>query len=328
VNWRGIFFGEGRFRPVWRFFVSAGAIFVAIIAVNLAVQFAFGAAGKPTGVIPLMASFTVLLLPVLLGIFKILSVVFEQRPLGAVGLAFCGRWRSELGLGLAVGTLMVLAVAAIEWVSGAASFSWSGETLVPALGWGLFLFLVLAVAAANEELVFRGYPFQRLVESVGPVLAIALLSALFGLMHYRNPHRTWVSTANTVLVGIPFSIAYLRTRMLWLPVGMHFAWNFVQGFILGLPVSGIQVPVSLLRAEVSGRELLTGGAYGPEGGVLALIIIVLATGYLAFSKRIYIGEETKALVFGRRGVPAMGSTGLELSDSPVCVRSNPPEGQS
>ena len=116
-----------------------------------------------------------------------------------------------------------------------------------------------------------------------------------------------------MLVGVPFSIAYLRTRMLWLPIGMHFAWNFVQGFVLGLPVSGIQSPVSLLRAEVHGREWLTGGSYGPEGGVLALASILLATGYLALSRRIYMSEETKSLVLGPPAAPGPPASVLNLS---------------
>jgi hypothetical protein len=162
---------------------------------------------------------------------------------------------------------------------------------------GSFTFVVLAVAAINEEAIFRGYAFQRLVESVTPVGAIAVTSALFGLGHLGNPHHTWISTANTMLVGIPFAIAYLRTRSLWMPIGMHFIWNFLMGFLLGLPVSGITLPVSVFQARVHGAAWWTGTEYGPEGGLLASGVIVAATLYLLLSKRIYTTEEMKALVF-------------------------------
>ncbi len=292
-----IFLSGGKARPIWRFFLSVVMIILAVIAAQYLLGFAFGVAGTPPGFFLANASFTLLMLPLLLGIFKILTAVFEQKPLGSAGLALRGRWGSELAIGLGVGALMILGVAALEWALGAVRFSWSGEGLKLLLTWGVGLFVVLAVAAANEEQIFRGYPFQRLIDSIGAIGAIAVLSALFGLMHLWNPNRTWVSTANTMLVGIPFSIAYLRTRMLWLPIGMHFAWNFAQGFVLGLPVSGLQVPVSLLKSEAVGSALLTGGDYGPEAGLLTTAIIVLATGYLAFAKSIYITEETRILVF-------------------------------
>lgn len=325
MNARALFLSQGRVRPLWRFFLSAGAIFLAVVLVGLAVGFVFGLAGKPPGFFTALAASALLLFPALLGIFKVLCLVFERRPLGSTGLALGGRWRVELALGLAVGTLMILAVAGLEWALGFLHFSLSPETLAWQAGWGLGLLAVLALAAANEEMAFRGYPFQRLIESIGPVGAIVILSALFGALHLGNPNHTWASTANTMLVGVPFSIAYLRTRMLWLPIGMHFAWNVVQGFVLGLPVSGIQFPVSLLRAEVSGREWLTGGSYGPEGGVLALVSILLATGYLALSRRTYMSEETKALVFGPPVAPEPPSAILNLGEAAAQPASTLPD---
>jgi hypothetical protein len=258
----------------------------------------------------------VLTFPILLGVVSLLERFLDHKPRGSAGVALRGRWRTELGIGLAVGALMILGVAALEGALGLARFAWGGEGPQPLLLWGGGLFFVLAFAATNEEMIFRGYPFQRLVESLGAVAAIVVLSVLFGAVHLGNPNSTWVAAVNTALVGIPFSIAYLRTRMLWLPIGMHFAWNFVQGFVLGLPVSGISVPVSLLRPEVTGDRLLTGGNYGPEGGLLATGIIVLATGYLAFSKSIYVSEDTKALVFGPQAASVPETIVVKLDDSP------------
>ena len=110
-----------------------------------------------------------------------------------------------------------------------------------------------------------------------------------------------------MLVGIPLAAAYLRTRALWMPIGIHFAWNFLQGFTLGLPVSGIALPDALVTARVHGAVWLTGGDYGPEGGLLASGAIVAVTFYMLLSKRIYTSEEMKALVFGRS--PAVNVSG-------------------
>src|SRR5208337_181905 len=105
-------------------------------------------------------------------------------------------------------------------------------------------------------------------------------------------------TLNTALVGIPLCVAYLRTRALWMPVGIHFTWNYIQGFVFGLPVSGHTFSPSLLKVQIHGAAWLTGSAYGPEGGLLSTVAIVGAGIFLFFSSRIRISEKMKELVFG------------------------------
>lgn len=312
MNVQTIFFAHGKLRAIWRFLLSAVAMVVGIIAVQIALGLGLRLAGiQPTFFLANSLS-ALVSLPVLLGIVALFTRALDRRPLGSAGMAVCGRWRAELAIGLAMGAAMILAVALAEWALGAAKFSWSGEPWPQLCLWGGAGLVVLAFAATNEEIIFRGYPFQRLVESIGAPGAILILSVLFGAIHLGNPNSTWVGATNTALVGLPFSIAYLRTRMLWLPIGMHFAWNFVQGFVLGLPVSGLALPVSLLRAEVSDPVILTGGAYGPEGGLLTTGVIILATGYLAVSKSIYVSEDARALVFLPAGSSAPETAGLNL----------------
>ena len=188
------------------------------------------------------------------------------------------------------------------------------------------MLVLLFVAATNEELMFRGYPFQRLAESIGAPGAVAVFSALFGMVHLSNPNHTAVSTLNTVLVGVPLAISYLRTRALWVPVGIHFAWNFIQGVGLGLPISGFSVPLSVLNAQVSGDVLLTGGKYGPEASVLTTVVIIAATGYLWRTKSIYISEAMRALVFGP---PRLDSSApevvVQLNTSMTAADPEPPK---
>ena len=289
-----IFIVEGKLRPVWRFLVSIPVVFLAYLVAGVLAGFVFAGVGQRGR----LFAAQLLVLALLLAGFKLLTSLLDRRPLGAVGLGFCGRWYVEFGMGLGIGALMMLAVGALELVLGVARFAVDSGSPGHFAGWGVGLLVFLVVAATDEELIFRGYPFQRLVDALGAAPAVALFSGLFGLMHLRNPHHDWVSTLNTMLVGIPLAVTYLRTRALWLPVGIHLAWNYVQGCGLGLPVSGIGMPFSFLRAEVTGDPMLTGGAYGPEGGLLATGVIVAATVYVSLSKRIYISQEMRALVFG------------------------------
>jgi membrane protease YdiL (CAAX protease family) len=295
-----IFLAEGKLRPIWRFLLSIPMVLLAMVVAGALAGFVFAGVGQRGR----LFAAQLFVLIALLGVFKLLTSLLDRRPLGSVGLAFCGRWHLELGMGVGIGALMILSVGALEQLLGAARFTVNSASPGQFAGWGVGLLVFLFVAATDEELIFRGYPFQRLADALGPAAAVALFSGAFGLVHLRNPDHTWLSTLNTMLVGVPLALAYLRTRALWLPVGIHLAWNFFQGYGMGLPVSGIRMPFSFFRAEVSGSELLTGGSYGPEGGLLATGVILAATVYLSLSRSIYISREMRALVFGPTPVAA------------------------
>jgi membrane protease YdiL (CAAX protease family) len=132
--------------------------------------------------------------------------------------------------------------------------------------WLLLLNLgTLAVAALAEEVAFRGYPFRRLIEAVGPVAATIVMSFLFGIGHVLV----------TMLAGLLLSLAWLRTHGLWLPWGLHFAWNASIGILFGLPISGIDAFASVVQTRAVGPLWLTGGSYGPEGaGFTAIVLLV------------------------------------------------------
>jgi hypothetical protein len=251
----------------------------------------------------------------LLGSFKVMTRVFEQKPLGVVGLAFHPDWVKELCVGLGIGGIMMVSVGGAEGLLALARFARNPLPASAELAYGGGLLLVLLISATNEELAFRGYPFQKLVESLGPLGAVAVSSACFGLAHLGNPHHTWISTANTMLIGIPFSIAYLRTRSLWMPVGMHFTWNYVQGFVFGLPVSGYTFPHSLLKVQVRDATWLTGSGYGPEGGLLSTVAIGGAGICLFLSPRIKMSERMRELVFGP-SLDAAADAAVHISPGP------------
>jgi hypothetical protein len=289
-----LFLLEGNLRPLWRFFLS-------VVLVFLAYALAYLLAGEARDLMPRAGAWYGFLflfqLLVLLGAFKLLTRVFEHKPLGVVGLAFHPCWVKELYVGLGIGGIMMVLVGGAEALLGLARFAPNPVPAGAELAYGSGLFLVLSVSATSEELVFRGYPFQKLVESLGPPGAVALSSACFGLAHLGNPHHTWISTLNTALIGVPFSIAYLRTRSLWMPVGMHFTWNYVQGFVFGLPISGYTISPSLLKVQVQDAPWWTGSGYGPEGGLLCTIAVVGAAIFL-FCARIRMSERMRELVLG------------------------------
>ena len=290
-----VFLIDGTLRPIWRCFLSLVLVFVAREVANFA-------AGALQDVLPWMAAryalYFLFELLALLGAFKVMTRMFERKPLGMVGLALHPAWAKELCVGLGIGAIMMVLVGVAEALLAVTRFASSPLPASTELAYGGGLFLILFISAINEELVFRGYPFQKLVESLGPPGAVALASVCFGLVHLGNPDHTLFSTLNTMLVGVPLSIAYLRTRALWMPVGMHFAWNYVQGFVFGLPVSGFRLPATLFDARVHGGEWLTGSTYGPEGGLLCTMVVVGAGLFLFLSPRIRMSGKMRELVYG------------------------------
>src|SRR5262249_482033 len=197
----------------------------------------------------------------------------DHRPLRTFGVGFIPSWRRDLstGLFLAVGMLAVVIVGC--FAVGYVSMHWTA-TQVP-LRILLATFGVLLVAALNEELVFRGFPLQVLMESIGEWPAIIALSGLFGALHLRNPNASFLGGVNTAVSGILLSLAYARTRSLWFPYGIHVGWNVGLGYVFGFPLSGIDL-ASLWTTGTAGSETILGGGYGPEGGLLATFVFASA----------------------------------------------------
>jgi membrane protease YdiL (CAAX protease family) len=140
------------------------------------------------------------------------------------------------------------------------------------------VFLLLIVGATYEELSFRGYAFQRLTQAVGPVLSIAIFSLWFGAVHLWNPHSGGIFSwafFNTIAVGVLLAVAYLRTSALWMPIGMHFGWNFALGTLFGLPVSGLEIFSTFAHGKAFGPKWLTGASYGIEASATGAIVILL-----------------------------------------------------
>ncbi|MBI3484349.1 MAG: CPBP family intramembrane metalloprotease [Acidobacteria bacterium] len=209
----------------------------------------------------------------------------DRRSFHALGLWFYPRWVREALIGVGIGGGLIAAVAGFMLAGHWLGYQGFNPDATPAgfLRVAGFLFL----AAAFEEILFRGYAFQRLVDSLGAVGAVALSSTLFGLAHLVNPSATALSTANTVLAGVLLSAAYLKTRGLWLSIGLHWAWNFFLGPIVSVPISGFRIGPMLLRAQIAGPEWLTGSTYGPEGSIILTGACIAAIVWLARTKSVF-----------------------------------------
>jgi membrane protease YdiL (CAAX protease family) len=266
----------GRLQPVWAFVVSATLSFAAFFIAGVTAE---TVAGQHYLVLEVI--FRTLLAALVLGTYVWLLTVADgvtSHRIAALGLPRTQGWRKQFVSGCAIGAgLTILAVVPIA--------IWGDLSLHIGLGFHILLrvgavVFVLLVGALAEELVFRGYPFQHVVEGIGAPGAIVVFSILFGAVHLSNPGASVWGLVNTILIGILLSIAYLRTRALWLPWGIHFGWNLTLGLLLGLPVSGLRIFNVMVRATVTGPRWATGGSYGVEASVTGGIAVLVGIAVL------------------------------------------------
>lgn len=176
----------------------------------------------------------------------------------------------ETGFGLLIGTVIFSLVVLVMYIAGVLKF----EAINTPLNLTNFL-PELLIAGFIEEYVFRGIVFKLSEELLGSWIAIIIQAALFGLIHGSNPNATIFSTfAIAVEAGILLVAVYMLTRRLWMAIGLHFAWNWMQGPFFGIPVSGLDIN-GFFETSVNGPEILTGGAFGAEASIIAVMLCTL-----------------------------------------------------
>jgi uncharacterized protein len=283
---------NGRLRAIWRFCLGA-VVFVAAEEVGSAA----GAIVWRTHFLFAELLVQAISLTILIGGFVFLLVAVDQveaDALPAMGLGWGRHTVRQIVAGVGIGCTMALACAAVL-------MAWADDVSVRrhigsyALLRAVLALTVLALGAMAEEAAFRGYPFQRLVEAAGPIVAIVVIQICFGLVHRDNPNVSRWGLANTVLFGVLLALAYLRSRSLWLPWGIHFGWNAMLAVGLGLPMSGLTLFAALWHTRVRGPHWMTGGAYGIEGGALATVAISLAVPAVWWAGR-KIGESGNLVI--------------------------------
>jgi membrane protease YdiL (CAAX protease family) len=198
--------------------------------------------------------------------------LIDRRSIKSLGLRVDRQAVRDLLVGIGIAGVQILVIYLIETQAGwleFEGFAWQEIGWLDLIGgliwWGL---LFLAVGF-YEELFSRGYQLQNLLEGLNVFWAVLLSSGFFGLIHLINPGATWKSTLGVAVAGAFFAFAYLRTRQLWLPIGMHIGWNFFEGPVYGFPVSGMET-VRLLLHQATGPEMWTGGSFGPEAGLVVI----------------------------------------------------------
>lgn len=296
-----LFFNEkNRLRSGWRvalflvlFFLFFEALvgFSVFVLTNLPVGFGAGSLLAMS-----LVSFTGLILALFLGWLG--GRLLEGLPFRALGASFTKNCLKDLIWGLLIGAGSLAFAVLIAVIFGGYGFrvneSAGGTAILLTLGAS---FIVFALGAAFEEALVRGYIFQTLTRADLAWFAVALTSLFFAAGHLGNPGSNYFSTVNTALAGIWLGLAYLKTRTLWLVFGIHFAWNWVQGAIFGIEVSGLTdiTTAPVLREIDAGSHFFSGGVYGIEGGVACTISLLCSIAFIYFVPFSKPSEEMLAL---------------------------------
>jgi membrane protease YdiL (CAAX protease family) len=210
-----------------------------------------------------------------LRLYKLLIHRFERREVSELPAATAS-WGLRRGIALGIilfsVTIGLIALFGGYRMDGWGSF-WAAAATLGVSG---------AAAAVVEELMFRAVLFRIVEELAGTRVALVVSGLLFGLLHLINPHATlWGAIAIAIEAGLMLGAAYSATRSLWLPIGLHLGWNFAEGSLFGVTVSGSASPGpnGLVNGLVTGHALVSGGEFGPEASIFSILVCLVATVY-------------------------------------------------
>ncbi len=275
-------FEQNRIRGLWRILITV--LGTAALTFVFGIPFYAVGGGEPSPTInKLLLYFAAAV------VIRLATQVLDKRPFSNTGIYLKFDWWANLGFGVLLGAALMTIVFLVELAAGWITIEevfrveYVGQPFLLAILLPFFLMLIVGIV---EELAFRGYLLLNLAEALNLqdigarralVIAWLLTSILFGVAHAFLPNATVVSSVNIVLAGIWLGLAYVLTGSLATSIGIHFAWNFFQGYIFGFPVSGSRDFATTLIAidEQGGQEIWTGGAFGPEGGLIGLLAMVL-----------------------------------------------------
>jgi membrane protease YdiL (CAAX protease family) len=292
----------GRLRSGWRLLLFVFAFIAASLFITIVLRTVYaGVAGAgpriPHSDFVFEFIYRAGLLAAALGAGYFCARLLEALPWRSLGLTLHAGWFRDLIIGSAIGIASLVVAVAIAMMGGGLKFSFSDAAVTSTARSMLGSAVLLFVAALAEEAIFRGYPLQTLSRAKLVLLGVLLTSVPFAFGHLYNPNVVrGVTFINTALAGVWLAAAYLRTRSLWLPLGVHWAWNWGMGWFFGIPVSGMKVVSDpLLNANDAGPSWLTGGSYGLEGGVACTIAIALFTIFIWRTSLLSATPELKKL---------------------------------
>jgi len=239
-----------------------------------------------------------------LGAAATLSVWFsirflDRRNVASYGLTLNSLWRREWGYGLLMGAGAMALIFLFEWSMGwvkVTGYGWNRVSQTPYIVHMSAYVLSTMFVGFYEEFMFRGYQITNLFEGFhgkkisrkgAAVLAVAVSSIIFGMMHVANPDSNWMSTVNIMAAGVMLALPFILTGRLSMSIGIHMAWNFFQGGVFGFAVSGLPFRYSILQITHNGPLLWTGGFFGPEAGFAGVLgILLLIVVQLLYIKRL------------------------------------------
>jgi len=208
----------------------------------------------------------------------------DKRSIESLGLTLNIRALFDILMGIVITLvqmgLIYLLMTWLGWITFE-GFAWEFDPIGVVIRNTILFFLIFVFVGWSEELLSRGYHLQTIASGLNLFWGVVISSAIFGILHLANPNATWLSAAGIFLAGLLFAYGYLRTVQLWLPIGMHLGWNFFEGVVFGFPVSGLDI-YPLTRIRVQGPELWTGGAFGPEAGLIVLPALILGMALIYF----------------------------------------------
>ena len=253
-------------RPLWKWIL----LFIAAFLLST-IGYGMVSAGYDTSDRFFHPSLTIVWAAIVLGLYALFVRLMEKH------------WPTDLSLrrliphtllGLLVGLIFMTLVVSTITASGYATVDWNGFSGTQQFS----MFMLFLAVAVGEEMIFRGVIFRWLDERWNTWVALLISAILFGWIHISNENATWWSSlAIAIEAGLLLGAAYKWSGTLWVPIGIHWAWNYVQGNVFGLAVSGMKVGDTILETTVNGPDIITGGAFGPEASIIAVILGTLIT---------------------------------------------------
>ena len=295
---------EQRIAAIWRIALQLVFLIAVISIPNIFIGIILGFTGNTEAISSLPM---VVLMSVIVCVGMVLSVflagrILDRRTFKSFGFSMNKKWWGDLAFGLGLGAILMVIIFLMEWLLGYVTitdtFAISNPkySFLPLILSQVVLFIAVGI---QEEVLSRGYHLKNLGEglnvfkSITPrtavILSTLISSAIFGLLHANNPNASFISTFNIFLAGIMLAAGYLFTKQLAIPIGLHITWNFFQGNVFGFPVSGTNSnATSFIEIQQSGPDWFTGGAFGPEAGVIGLLMMGLGVVAIwAYSTRVH-----------------------------------------